>query len=234
MKEQAERVPQEHGGSLSVEQFLERFLFPRSMHAVTLDRLSGGELRRLTLIRLLATAPNFLLLDEPTNDLDLDTIRLLEEYLVDFGGCILLVSHDRAMLDRLTDSLLVFDGQGGARSFVGTYEDYRAEAAANDGRAEAGASAAGTSSAPAAARPAYRPAREQKAGLTFKERREYEGLLSEIERLEAEQKTLEQRFQEPPNDPAARHQDSLRYHEVRAQLERQMARWEELAHRAGD
>ena len=101
MKELAERVLRDHEESLSAEQFLERFLFPRGMHGISLDRLSGGELRRLMLVRLLATAPNFLLLDEPTNDLDLDTIRQLEDYLSDFEGCILLVSHDRAMLDRL-------------------------------------------------------------------------------------------------------------------------------------
>jgi ABC transport system ATP-binding/permease protein len=227
MKELAERVPQDSGESLPVELFLERFLFPRSMHTVTLDRLSGGELRRLTLIRLLATAPNFLLMDEPTNDLDLDTIRLLEEYLADFGGCILLVSHDRAMLDRLTDSLLVFDGRGGARRFTGNYEEYRTT--------EGAVAAASQEAKPAApAREARRPAREQKAGLTFKERKEYEVIWSEIERLEEEQKSLERAFQEPSEDPAVRGRDARRYKELLAELEQRMARWEELAHRAGD
>jgi ATP-binding cassette subfamily F protein uup len=192
------------------------------MHAITLDRLSGGELKRLTLIRLLATAPNFLLLDEPTNDLDLDTIRLLEEYLADFGGCILLVSHDRAMLDRLTDSLLVFDGDGGARGFVGNYEEYRA------------AARSGADAPEDAQQDAYRPAHEQKAGLSFKERREYEGLLAEIESLEAEQKALELSFQEPSTPLAVRDGNSRRYGELIALLEKRMARWEELAHRAGD
>jgi ATP-binding cassette subfamily F protein uup len=222
MRELAERVPQDHGESMPVELFLERFLFPRSMHAITLDRLSGGELKRLTLIRLLATAPNFLLLDEPTNDLDLDTIRLLEEYLADFGGCILLVSHDRAMLDRLTDSLLVFDGDGGARGFVGNYEEYRA------------AARSGADAPEDAQQDAYRPAHEQKAGLSFKERREYEGLLAEIESLEAEQKALELSFQEPSTPLAVRDGNSRRYGELIALLEKRMARWEELAHRAGD
>ncbi len=222
MKELAERVPQARGESLSAEQFLERFLFPRSMHAVTLDRLSGGELRRLTLVRLLATAPNFLLLDEPTNDLDLDTIRQLEDYLGDFQGCMLLVSHDRAMLDRLTDSLLVFDGEGDARGFIGNYEEYRALAGN------------GAQASPTPPREAYRPAHEQKAGLSFKERREYGDLLKEIEDLEKEQKALEESFQQQSSDPLERGKSSKRYHDLRATIEQRMARWEELARRAGD
>jgi len=222
MKDLAERVPQEHGESLSAEQFLERFLFPRGMHAVTLDRLSGGELRRLTLVRLLATAPNFLLLDEPTNDLDLDTIRQLEDYLADFGGCILLVSHDRAMLDRLTDSLLVFDGEGGARGFIGNYEDYRAIAGS------------GTAAPDTPSREAYRPAHAEKSGLSFKERREYGELLAEIEQLEHEQKSLEESFQQQSIDPVERGRNSRRYQDLLQRLEQRMARWEELAARAGD
>ncbi|TFG60727.1 MAG: ABC-F family ATP-binding cassette domain-containing protein, partial [Spirochaetales bacterium] len=125
MKEHAERIRMEDGSELSAEQFLERFLFTRSMFGLELSRLSGGEFRRLYLVRLLAQAPNFLLLDEPTNDLDMDTILLLEDYLADFPGCILLVSHDRAMLDRLTDYLFIFDGEGGIKGFVGNYADYR-------------------------------------------------------------------------------------------------------------
>jgi ATP-binding cassette subfamily F protein uup len=230
MRELAERVPLERGGSLSVEQFLERFLFPRSMHGVSLDRLSGGELRRLTLVRLLATAPNFLLLDEPTNDLDLDTIRLLEDYLKDFEGCILLVSHDRALLDRLTDSLLVFDVEGGVRGFIGTYEEYReaVEEAEEEEPVE-----------PIAER--RRPERAQhrtdKARLSFKERKEYEGILAEIESLEIEQKELEESFQKQPGpsaDPEARAKDARRYQNVLRTIEERLARWEELAGRAGD
>jgi ATP-binding cassette subfamily F protein uup len=227
MKQLAERVPQERGDSLSAEQFLERFLFPRSMHAITLDRLSGGELRRLTLVRLLATAPNFLLLDEPTNDLDLDTIRQLEDYLTDFAGCILLVSHDRALLDRLTDSLLVFDGAGGAKSFVGNYEEYRE-------RAEEAAREAPAESPRESLQEPRRPARTEKTRLSFKEKKEYEGILAEIEALETEQKELEESFQQQSADPEARGRSARRYQEVVRIIEERMARWEELASRAED
>jgi ATP-binding cassette subfamily F protein uup len=219
MKELGERVMRDHGESLSAEQFLERFLFPRGMHAVTLDRLSGGELRRLTLVRLLATAPNFLLLDEPTNDLDLDTIRQLEDYLADFAGCILLVSHDRAMLDRLTDSLLVFDGMGGARGFTGNYEEYRAIAGNGEGESET------------SPRESYRPAHAEKVGLSFKERKEYGELLVEIERLETEKKALEDFFQQQSSNPIERGRNSRRYQEILETIEQRMARWEVLASR---
>ena len=222
MKELAERVPQEKDGSLSAEQFLERFLFPRSMHGITLDRLSGGELRRLTLVRLLATAPNFLLLDEPTNDLDLDTIRQLEDYLGDFTGCILLVSHDRALLDRLTDYLFVFDGEGGIRGFTGTYEDYR-DAAAEEKAAQ---------TSRAAPREQRKPAHSEKAGLTFKERKELEQLLKQIEELENEQKSLEASFQQASLDPSVLEGNNRRYREVLSSLEARMRRWEELAGKA--
>jgi ATP-binding cassette subfamily F protein uup len=221
MKELAERVPQA-GGSLTAEQFLERFLFPRAMHGVTLDRLSGGELRRLTLVRLLATAPNFLLLDEPTNDLDLEAMRQLEDYLADFEGCILLVSHDRAMLDRLTDSLFLFDGAGGIRGFTGTYEEYR-EAAAPP-----------TSDERPAQAPARTQVRSERTGLSFRERREYEELLRQIEELEKEQRALEAMFLQPSPSPSDRQRNDRRYREILGLLEQRMARWEELAARADD
>jgi ATP-binding cassette subfamily F protein uup len=255
VRELGERVPVEQGGSVSAEQFLERFLFTRDMQALPLERLSGGEFRRLYFVRLLATAPNFLLLDEPTNDLDLDTIRLLENYLLDFTGCMMIVSHDRAMLDRLTDYLFIFDGNGGIRGFTGNYEEYRearAEEAAQtraeertlleraapraernaQGRAERNAQ--GRAGGNAQGRDGQRPARREKTALSFKERQEYKALLEEITSLEGEQRELESEFQRPVQDAAAVGQRHSRYREVVALLDLKMARWQELAERAGE
>ena len=226
LKEEAERVRISDEATVSAEQFLERFLFPRPMFSQTLDRLSGGEFRRLYLVRLLATAPNFLLLDEPTNDLDIDTLRVLEQYLEEFSGCVLLVSHDRALLNRLTDSLLVFDGEGGIRSFVGSYDEYRA--------AEARRRAA-VKERPARreAQPARRTAEpRERRGLSFREQREYGCLPDEVAAAEEEMKRLEIEFQQPTQDPAKLEARTRRYHDLREEVDAKTARWEELAERA--
>ena len=220
----AERIRVNADLTLSAEQFLMRFLFPRSMHPLTLDRLSGGELRRLTVARLLAGAPNVLLLDEPTNDLDLDTLRVLEDYLTDFSGCLLLVSHDRTLLDRLTDTLLVFDGEGSIRPFVGSYDAYRAE------RDRSAATSRTTSKARPAGGPA--PAREPRRGLSFREQREYDGLPDEIALAEEELKELEAHFGAATHDPAELAERTRRYHALRDEVTLKTARWEELAERA--
>lgn len=236
--EVAERVRIDRDASVSAETFLERFLFPRSMHAQTLATLSGGELRRLQLVRLLAGAPNVLLFDEPTNDLDLETLRILEQYLESFTGCILLVSHDRALLDRLTDSLLVFDGEGGVDRFVGSYDEYRRQrATAGDGAASRGtggdrASPGGAASRTDAPSQETRRRREPRRGLSFREQREYEALPDEIDALEDELKTLEAAFAEPSHDPDELEERTKRYHALRDEVAAKTARWEELAERA--
>jgi len=225
--EVAERIRIDRDASVSAETFLERFLFPRSMHAQPLGSLSGGELRRLQLVRLLAGAPNVLLFDEPTNDLDLETLRILEQYLESFTGCILLVSHDRALLDRLTDSLLVFDGRGRVERFVGSYDEYRRQAAAADGRAQTQrAGSTGSDSQDTRRR------RTPRRGLSFREQREYEALPDEIDALESELQTLEAAFGEATHDPDELEERTKRYHALRDEVEAKTARWEELAERA--
>ncbi|MCX7024517.1 MAG: ABC-F family ATP-binding cassette domain-containing protein, partial [Spirochaetes bacterium] len=157
VREHAELIRMVDGSVLSAEQLLERFMFPRDLLETKVGRLSGGELRRLQLVRLLAGAPNVLLLDEPTNDLDIDTIELLEDYLEGFPGCVLAVSHDRAFLDRVADSLIVLDGSGAAESFPGSYSDWR--------EASAGASAAAAQVRSGAGRGAKKAGRGDSGGV---------------------------------------------------------------------
>ncbi len=235
LTEVAERVPLSNEITVSAEQFLERFLFPRSMQSQLLERLSGGELRRLYLVRLLAGAPNVLLFDEPTNDLDIETLRILERYLDEFDGCILLVSHDRALLDRVTDSLWILDGAGGVKPFVGSYDEYLANDSAETGPAT-GPATGPTAGAGAGAerRPKKAVNREEKAGLSYREQREYERLPDEIAEDEAELQQLEEGFQQPAQDPEFLERQTKRYHELLAEVERKTARWEELAERAVD
>ncbi len=126
VKEIADVVTLGDGKQMAVTQFLTYFLFPPEMHYVPVEKLSGGERRRLYLMTILMKNPNFLILDEPTNDLDIMTLNVLEEYLANFGGCLIIVSHDRFFMDKLVDHLFIFEGDGNVYDFPGNYSDYRA------------------------------------------------------------------------------------------------------------
>src|SRR5206468_2811727 len=121
----AETFPLAKGGSLSASQFLELFLFPGDKQYTYLSALSGGEKKRVQLLTILFRNPNFLILDEPTNDLDLPTLGVLENFLSEFSGCVLIVSHDRYLMDRLVDHLFVFEGDAVIKDFPGNYSQYR-------------------------------------------------------------------------------------------------------------
>ena len=125
IRDVAEYIPLDKGKKLSAEQLLERFLFPRPQQQVYVSKLSGGERRRLYLLTVLMANPNFLILDEPTNDLDIITLNILEEYLMQFPGCLIIISHDRFLLDKLVEHLFILDGTGNIKDYNGRYSEYR-------------------------------------------------------------------------------------------------------------
>lgn len=205
---------------LSPMQFLNRFLFNPADQQKYIHTLSGGELCRLHLATVLMRQPNFLILDEPTNDLDIVTLGILEEYLSDFKGCLIVISHDRYFLDNIVDHLFVMQGDGEVKDFPGTYSEYaewhRQQEAARQ-REEA------------AAKPVQqRPKADKPARMTFKERKEFEALTAEIEALTAEKNSLEDAFNSggAPGDIAAM---SVRYEEVKTLLDDKEMRWLELS-----
>jgi len=125
IKDIAEVIPLTKGKKLTAAQLLERFLFTKDMHYNQVEKLSGGERRRLYLLTILMSNPNFLILDEPTNDLDIITLQILEEFLEDFQGCLIVITHDRYFMDKLVDHLFVFGGNGKIKDFTGKYHEYR-------------------------------------------------------------------------------------------------------------
>ncbi|MFZ9719145.1 MAG: ABC-F family ATP-binding cassette domain-containing protein, partial [Chitinophagaceae bacterium] len=186
VKSIAENFPLADGGSLSAAQFLQRFLFEPDKQYTYISKLSGGEKRRLLLLSVLFRNPNFLILDEPTNDLDLPTLAILEEFLSEFQGCLLLVSHDRYFMDRLVDHLFVFEGDGVVRDFPGNYTQYRiAQKEEKEKQAV---------STPAAQQEktneVHVTEQTQKRRLSFKEKREWEQLDEEIKKLTEEKAAI--------------------------------------------
>ena len=184
VREIAEEVRIDDKTRLSASQFLSHFLFTPETQQKFIHKLSGGERRRLYLATVLMRNPNFLILDEPTNDLDIMTLAVLEDYLVNFKGCVIVVSHDRFFLDRIVDHLFVFKGDGEVRDFPGDYSTYRHCVA--EEKKERRAAEKPKEKVKASWRPA-----EEKRKLTFKEKREMESLEKEIEELTAERATLE-------------------------------------------
>ena len=183
----AEVIELGNGKRLTASQFLQHFLFtPETQHSYVF-KLSGGERRRLYLCTVLMRNPNFLVLDEPTNDLDIVTLQVLEEYLQNFKGCVIVVSHDRYFMDKVVDHLLVFNGQADIRDFPGNYSDYRAwkEARQQQEREKVAVSSEEKTEKTARVR------LNDKRRMSFKERREFEQLEKDIEALEAEKAQLE-------------------------------------------
>ncbi|HUX39291.1 MAG TPA: ABC-F family ATP-binding cassette domain-containing protein [Rectinemataceae bacterium] len=229
VRDKAERIKMGDGTSLSAEDFLERFGFPRAFQTMKAARLSGGERRRLQLVRLLADSPNVLLLDEPTNDLDIATIELLEDWLDDFAGSLLVVSHDRAFLDRTVDSLIVLDGKGGAKTFPGAWSDWIASL----GNGESGtgnkpdAVSASVVEGPAGSPPPG--AKKREARLSWAERRELDGLLDAISALEVEKTQLEGHFSSTSVGGRDRAADTRRHAELESLIAAKTQRWEDLA-----
>jgi ABC transport system ATP-binding/permease protein len=195
VKDIAENFPLANGGSLSAAQFLQLFLFNPDQQYTYISKLSGGEKKRLLLLSILFRNPNFLILDEPTNDLDLPTLGVLENFLSEYKGCLLIVSHDRYFMDRLSDHLFVFEGGGEIRDFPGNYTQYRLwrkEQEETKGAMVAGSRISGDDTIVPDEKP--KPVVAEKRKATYKEKREYETLQSDIEVLEKEKRDIHEKL----------------------------------------
>ncbi len=233
VKDFAEFFPLNDGTKISASKFLERFAFTPEQQYTYLSKLSGGEKRRLQLLSILFKNPNFLVLDEPTNDLDLQTLQILEEFLLDFGGCILLVSHDRYFMDKLVEHLFVFEGEGVINDFPGNYSQYRMKEIDKKNNIESGKQY--TSLSVEDVKPKEEniqvksEAKTEKRKLSFNEKREFEQIEIDMPKLEDEKKSLENKMSEPNLSFDDLQNASNRIGEIIALLEEKELRWLELS-----
>jgi ABC transport system ATP-binding/permease protein len=216
----AENFPLANGGSLSASQFLNLFLFPPEQQYTYISKLSGGEKRRLHLLTVLFRNPNFLILDEPTNDLDLPTLSVLENFLLDFQGCLLIVSHDRYFMDRLVDHLFVFEGEGTVKDFPGNYSQYREwqKEKEMDEKEEKKPELSKEN-------PLSTPRRK----LSYKEQREFEMLEKELIALEREKKDVSERLSTSDLPFEELQKLSQRIAEISNLIDEKELRWLELS-----
>lgn len=223
VKSFAETFPLAGGGALTASKFLELFLFSPEKQYTYLSSLSGGEKRRLQLLTILFRNPNFLILDEPTNDLDLPTLAVLENFLNDYTGCVLIVSHDRYFMDRLVDHLFVFEGDGVIRDFPGNYSQYRIAELAKEKETVPEKPVEKTTE------PKSNNSNNAKRKLSYKEQREFEQLEKELPALEAERETLQQDMQNAQADYETLQKAARRIEEIGQLIDEKEMRWLELS-----
>ena len=223
----AETVDLGGGRHLTAMQFLTHFLFPPARQQDYVYKLSGGERRRLQLCLVLMQAPNFLILDEPTNDLDIATLQLLEEYLADFRGCVIVVSHDRYFMDKVVDHLLVFKGDGVVDDFPGNYSQYRDYLQIKEKEEVRERKEQRTESTDT--RKTVHEGSDRRRKLTFKERREFEQLEAEIEQLETEKAAIHDTLSSGSASVDEITELSKRLPQLEEELEEKSMRWLELS-----
>ncbi len=207
---------------MSASQFLQLFLFSPDQQYTYISQLSGGEKRRLHLLSILFRNPNFLILDEPTNDLDLPTLAVLENFLSDYQGCMIIVSHDRYFMDRLVDHLLIMEGDGEIRDFPGNYSQYREQI--GDGQEKTIEAKKQQAVEPPDGRPGA-----SKKKLSYKEKREFELLEKEIKQLESEKNIVTQKLNAGDTPFNELQQLSIRIGEINNLLDEKELRWLELS-----
>jgi ATP-binding cassette subfamily F protein uup len=242
LKTFAEQFPLASGGSLSAAQFLELFLFTPDKQYTYLSALSGGEKKRLQLLTILFKNPNFLILDEPTNDLDLPTLAVLEQFLMDFAGCVLLVSHDRYFMDKLVDHLFIFEGGGVIRDYPGNYTQFRIlekskqsyTALSSDITTQVEHEVKKTTSENIQQNPTTLPSNDQGAKkpaekMSYKEKLELEQLNKSMPALEAQKTELTASLNASTGDYNEITQLSAQLASVTAELEHAELRWLELS-----
>lgn len=218
LQEAAELVKQVDGSVISIAEMLERFLFPRSSHGTIIGKLSGGEKRRLFLLKLLIAQPNVLLLDEPTNDLDIDTLTVLEDYLEQFSGAVIAVSHDRYFLDKTVEKLLVFQGNGKIIEYFGSMSDYLSESKQEDKELKATSKVAETLVVDV----------KTKSKLTYAEQKEWETIEADIETLENKLATLAEEMNHQGSDFTALQNLQNEVSQTEQLLEEKINRWDYL------
>jgi len=211
-------VQRSDGTTIGVAELLERFLFPRFMHGTVIGKLSGGEKRRLYLLKLLIGQPNVLLLDEPTNDLDIDTLTILEDYIQTFKGAVIAVSHDRYFLDKTMDKLLVFQGEGHITTYFGSMSDYLAVSKEPTKKATK-----------AEVKPTSEGEKKAKTKLTYMEQREWETIETDIAQLEERSAKITEEMNHQGDDFTKLQQLQTELATVEEELDGKMDRWEYLS-----
>src|SRR5699024_7563401 len=219
IKEFGDYIPLKKGRQISAQQLLERFLFDRKKQYDFVEKLSGGEQKRLYLCTVLITNPNFLILDEPTNDLDIITLQVLENFLLDFPGCLIVVSHDRFFMDKIIDHLFILNDDGEIDGFSGTYSDYRDY---KEKRAQAEKEIPKNNKA-------LKEKNTTRASLSYQERKEYNNLESQINKLEIEKEKLEKAFSIEEWDIDTINLKSEKLQKILIEIEEKMERWFELS-----